>query len=84
MLEITSMCHNFFSYLPLDLQHRIQLIQDFEMPSVSNSVQITADSQFILATGTYKPRVRCFEVTQLSMKFERCFDSEGTALTISQ
>ncbi|XP_033645409.1 nucleolar protein 10-like [Asterias rubens] len=59
-----------------DLQHRIQLIQDFEMPSVSNSVQITADSQFILATGTYKPRVRCFEVTQLSMKFERCFDSE--------
>ncbi|XP_022102252.1 nucleolar protein 10-like [Acanthaster planci] len=59
-----------------DLQHRIQLIQDFEMPSVSSGVQITADNQFILATGTYKPRVRCFEVTQLSMKFERCFDSE--------
>ncbi|XP_038057332.1 nucleolar protein 10-like [Patiria miniata] len=59
-----------------DLQHRIQLIQDFEMPSVSNGVQMTADNQFILATGTYKPRVRCYEVTQLSMKFERCFDSE--------
>ena len=27
-------------------------------------------------TGVYKPRVRCYDVSQLSMKFERCMDSE--------
>ena len=30
-----------------------------------------------LFSGIYKPRVRCYDVTQLSMKFERCFNSEG-------
>lgn len=29
-----------------------------------------------LIQGVYKPRVKCFDVTQYSMKFERCFDSE--------
>ena len=26
--------------------------------------------------GVYKPRVRCYDVAQMSMKFERCMDSE--------
>ncbi|KAG0721524.1 Nucleolar protein 10 [Chionoecetes opilio] len=34
------------------------------------------DGRYILATGTYKPRVKCYEVAALSLKFERCFDSE--------
>lgn len=59
-----------------DLRERIQLIQDFEMPMVSSEVQISPDGQYIFATGVYKPRVKCFDVSQYSMKFERCFDSE--------
>jgi len=31
----------------------------------------------IVFLGVYKPRVRCYETSQLSLKFERCFDSEG-------
>jgi len=27
-------------------------------------------------SGVYKPRVRCYDVAQMSMKFERCLDSE--------
>ncbi|XP_077991295.1 nucleolar protein 10-like [Glandiceps talaboti] len=60
----------------IDLRRRIELIQDFEMPTVSSCMQITQDGQYILSTGVYKPRIRCFDTTQLSMKFERCFDSE--------
>lgn len=60
----------------LDIRRRIELIQDFSMPGLSTSVQMTRDNQYILATGIYKPRVRCYEVNNLSMKFERCFDSE--------
>uniref|UniRef100_V5I4W3 Putative nucleolar protein 10 n=1 Tax=Ixodes ricinus TaxID=34613 RepID=V5I4W3_IXORI len=59
-----------------EIRHRIELIQDFEMPTVSTNVRMSKDGQYVLATGIYKPRVRCFEVSQLSMKFERCFDSE--------
>lgn len=59
-----------------ELRDRIELIQDFDMPIVSNCVQVSPDMQYIFATGVYKPRVKCFDVTQYSMKFERCFDSE--------
>eukprot|EP00057_Strongylocentrotus_purpuratus_P034480 XP_795412.3 PREDICTED: LOW QUALITY PROTEIN: nucleolar protein 10 [Strongylocentrotus purpuratus] len=59
-----------------DVQKRIFLIQDFEMPTVSGCIQVSHYGQHILATGTYKPRVRCYDVNHLSMKFERCMDSE--------
>jgi hypothetical protein len=54
----------------------IELIQDFEMPGVSTNIKITPDGNFILVTGIYKPRIKCYDVLNLSMKFERCFDSE--------
>jgi len=60
----------------IDIRRRIQLLQDFEMPTVSNCVDISKDGQYILATGVYKPRVRCYDVSQMSLKFERCMDSE--------
>jgi len=46
------------------------------MPIVSTNVQTSPDGQYIFATGVYKPKVKCFDVTQYSMKFERCFDAE--------
>uniref|UniRef100_A0A182YMA7 Uncharacterized protein n=1 Tax=Anopheles stephensi TaxID=30069 RepID=A0A182YMA7_ANOST len=59
-----------------DADRHIELIQDFDMPGVASCIAISPDGQYILATGTYKPRVKCFEVCNLSLKFERCFDSE--------
>nr|XP_048701433.1 nucleolar protein 10 isoform X3 [Caretta caretta] len=32
--------------------------------------------------GTYKPRIRCFDTYQLSLKFERCLDSEVVTFDI--
>ncbi|XP_055584829.1 nucleolar protein 10 [Uranotaenia lowii] len=60
----------------VDVSRRIELIQDFDMPSVATSVELSPDGQYVLATGTYKPRIKCFDVNNLSLKFERCFDSE--------
>ncbi|XP_039950902.1 nucleolar protein 10 [Bactrocera tryoni] len=62
----------------VDSRRQIELIQDFDMPGVCTSIRMSPDQQYILATGTYKPRVKCFEVSNLSIKFERCFDSEVT------
>ena len=33
--------------------------------------------QFCFLIGVYKPRVRCYETSELCMKFERCLDSES-------
>lgn len=46
------------------------------MPTVSTNLKVSNDGQYILATGTYKPRIRCYDTYQLSLKFERCLDAE--------
>uniref|UniRef100_A0A6I8QMG9 Nucleolar protein 10 n=1 Tax=Xenopus tropicalis TaxID=8364 RepID=A0A6I8QMG9_XENTR len=58
----------------VDVRRRIELIQDFEMPTVSTNIKVSRDGQYIMAAGTYKPRVRCYDTYQLSLKFERCLD----------
>lgn len=66
----------------VDIRKRIELLQDFEMPAVSTTVKVSPDGEYILATGIYKPRIRCYDVNHLSMKFERCFDSEAVTFEI--
>lgn len=66
----------------VDLRRRIELIQDFDMPDLSTSVKVTPDGQYIITTGIYKPRVKCFDVNHLSQKFDRCFDSEAITFEI--
>lgn len=36
-------------------------------------------SNLFFILGTYKPRIRCYDTYQLSLKFERCLDSDGTS-----
>ena len=58
------------------------MIQDFCMPAVSQTIRLSPDGQFIFVTGIYKPRIRCFDVNNLSLKFERCYDSEAVTFEI--
>lgn len=66
----------------MDIRRRIELIQDFDMPGVSTTIRVSRDGQYILATGIYKPRIKCFDVNNLSLKFERCFDSEAVTFEV--
>ncbi|XP_025952985.1 nucleolar protein 10 isoform X2 [Dromaius novaehollandiae] len=66
----------------VDIRRRIELIQDFEMPTISTKIKVSRDGQYIMAVGTYKPRIRCFDTYQLSQKFERCLDSEVVTFEI--
>lgn len=45
---------------------------------ISVSVRIHYDC---CPEGVYKPRIRCYDVNQLSMKFERCMDAESESHT---
>ena len=46
------------------------------MPASSSKLIQSKDGRFIVAAGTYSPRIRCYELDQLSMKFERYVDAD--------
>ena len=52
------------------------------MPVAATGVEVSRDGQYIFGSGIYKPRVRCYDVTQFSMKFERCVDAEVTDMLL--
>jgi ribosome biogenesis protein ENP2 len=57
------------------IRRRIDLIQDFQMPSSSTNLVQSRDGRYIMAAGTYPPRVRCYDTSELTMKFERYLDA---------
>ncbi|KAJ2925100.1 hypothetical protein H1R20_g12007, partial [Candolleomyces eurysporus] len=60
----------------------IELIQGFEFPEASNKVKVTRDGRNVLATGTYKPQLRVWDLDQLSLKFERHSDAENVDFVV--
>ena len=63
-------------------RHRITLLQDLEMPIASTKVRQSSDGKFLIVAGTYSPRIKCYELSEMSMKFERYLDSEVVDLLI--
>ncbi|KAJ6631102.1 hypothetical protein B0H10DRAFT_1866534 [Mycena sp. CBHHK59/15] len=59
------------------IEGTIELIQGFEFPEASNRIKTTRDGQFAIATGTYKPQMRVWDLGQLTLKFERHSDAEN-------
>ena len=57
------------------IRRRIELIQDFQMPASSTKIVQSPDGRYIIAAGTYPPRIRCYDVHELTMKFERYLDA---------
>ncbi|KAL7567787.1 hypothetical protein ACA910_000539 [Epithemia clementina (nom. ined.)] len=58
------------------IRRRIELIQDFQMPASSSKLVRSFDGRYIIAAGTYPPRIRCYDVHELTMKFERYVNAE--------
>ena len=63
-----------------DIRRRIELLQDFSMPHVSNLIKVTNDNQYVIAAGTYKPRLRVYDTNQMSLKYEKVMDSHAIQL----
>ncbi|KAF8180377.1 NUC153 and WD40 repeat-containing nucleolar rRNA processing-related protein [Pholiota molesta] len=59
-----------------------ETIQGFEFPEASNRVKTTRDGHHVIATGTYKPQMRVWDLDQLSLKFERHSDAENVDFVI--
>lgn len=44
-------CANSQFFFFTDIRRRIELIQDFEMPTVSTKIKVSRDGQYIMAVG---------------------------------
>ena len=62
----------------------IELVQHFEFPEASNRIKTTRDGHHAIATGTYKPQMRVWDLDQLTLKFERHSDSENVDFIVSK
>jgi len=65
-----------------NFRHRIELLQDLEMPVASTKIRQSSNGKFLIVGGTYSPRIRCYELSEMSMKFERYLDSEVVDMLI--
>ncbi|KAJ2083953.1 Small ribosomal subunit biogenesis [Coemansia sp. RSA 988] len=66
----------------IEWTRRIELIQDFEFPEASLRIKVTPDQSHCMATGVYKPQIRVFDFSNVSMKFDRHTDSENVNFMI--
>ncbi|KAI6021783.1 WD40-repeat-containing domain protein [Pisolithus microcarpus] len=64
------------------VEGQVELIQGFEFPEASNKVRTTRDGHHVVATGTYKPQMRVWDLDELTMKFERHTDAENVDFII--
>ncbi|KAJ9080436.1 Small ribosomal subunit biogenesis [Entomophthora muscae] len=66
----------------IEWANRVELIQDFEFPEASMRVRTTKDGRHAMATGVYKPQIRVYEFSEMSLKFERHTDAENVTFQI--
>ncbi|KMT15164.1 hypothetical protein BVRB_3g062780 [Beta vulgaris subsp. vulgaris] len=59
-----------------DYMQRVELIQDLRFETATSKIKATPDGEFLIASGTYPPQVKVYELRELSLKFERHLDSE--------
>jgi len=59
------------------IEGTIDLIQHFEFPEASIKIKTTRDGHHAIATGVYKPQMRCYDLDELTLKFERHSDCEN-------
>jgi ribosome biogenesis protein ENP2 len=69
-----------FSYKKLkkneEYINRIEVIQDFEFPVSVGCIKASKDGNYLFASGIYPPRLKIFDLNEMSLKCERGVDSE--------
>jgi hypothetical protein len=64
------------------IEGTIDLIQHFEFPEASIKIKTTRDGHHAIATGVYKPQMRCYDLDELTLKFERHSDCENVDFVV--
>ena len=51
-------------------------MQDLEFSTASSRVKLSPDGNYLCVTGIHPPQIKVYDLSQLSMKFERHLDAE--------
>jgi ribosome biogenesis protein ENP2 len=54
----------------VDIRQRIELVQDFDMPDVSNCVEVSRDGQYLFAAGKSVCAVHAFDSDAMTFKMQ--------------
>ena len=60
----------------LDNNTSIKSIFNFHFPSVVKKIKQTNDDSYLIAYGEYPPQIRCFDLYNLTLKFQRTINTE--------
>nr|UXY87696.1 nucleolar protein 10 [Cryptomonas curvata] len=60
----------------LSNQKIINSIFNFNFPSLVKKIKQTNDNSYLIAYGEYPPQIRCFDLYNLSLKFQRTINCE--------
>lgn len=63
-----------------DFNKRLELIQDFEVPTAAQCISMTRDAEHILVAGTYQPIIKCYTTTDMALKFQRGLTCEVVSM----
>ena len=55
--------------------NHIEILQDSTFPVSCECLRISQDGNYLMASGIYPPRLKIFDLSQMSLKCERGFDS---------
>jgi ribosome biogenesis protein ENP2 len=61
---------------------RLELIQDFEFPTACQTLAMSSDGNSIVAGGTYRPHYKIYDLSQLSVRYERFVDCDIVKLLV--
>lgn len=59
-----------------EYSNRIELLQHFDYPVSSNCVKLTNDGSYLFTAGLYAPRIKIYDLNEMSLKVERGVDAE--------
>ena len=59
-----------------ELQRHLELVQGLTFDAACSSISATADGNYLLAAGYHPPTIKCYDLNELSLKWQRCLTSE--------
>jgi len=59
-----------------EYMNRIELIQDFEFKVAATNLKLSDDGSHLFTAGVYTPRLKIYDLNEMTLKVERGIDSE--------
>ena len=59
-----------------EYMNHIEILQDCNFPVSSECIRVSKDGNYLFASGIYPPRLKLYDLNEMSLKCERGFDAQ--------